>query len=46
MLLFLKVGQKEIQEDHAAAKYKFERFNFDGSDKFIVVDQDNAPTSI
>jgi hypothetical protein len=28
----------------AAAKYKFERFNFDGSDKFIVVDQDNAPT--
>ena len=30
----------------AAAKYKFERFNFDGSDKFIVVDQDNVPTSI
>jgi len=28
----------------AAAKYKFERFNFDGNDKFIVVDQDNAPT--
>jgi len=28
----------------AAAKYKFERFNFDGSDKFIIVDQDNAPT--
>ena len=28
----------------AAAKYKFERFNFDGSDKFIVVDQDNVPT--
>ena len=28
----------------AAAKYKFELFNFDGSDKFIVVDQDNVPT--
>ena len=28
----------------AAAKYKFERFNFSGSDKFIVVDQDNVPT--
>jgi len=28
----------------AAAKYKFERFNFDGSDKFIIVDQDNVPT--
>ena len=27
-----------------AAKYKFERFNFDGSDKFIIVDQANAPT--
>jgi len=28
----------------SAAKYKFERFNFDGTDKFIVVDQANAPT--
>ena len=28
----------------AAAKYKFERYNFSGSDKFIVVDQDNVPT--
>jgi len=28
----------------SAAKYKFERFNFDGNDKFIVVDQANAPT--
>ena len=27
-----------------AAKYKFERFNFNGSDKFIIVDQANAPT--
>ena len=44
MLLYLKAGQNEIQEDLHAAKYKFERFNFDGSDKFIVVDQANAPT--
>jgi hypothetical protein len=28
----------------SAAKYKFERFNFDGNDKFIFVDQVNAPT--
>ena len=27
-----------------AAKYKFERFNFDGNDKFIIVDQVNSPT--
>ena len=27
-----------------ASKYKFERFNFNGSDKFIIVDQANAPT--
>ena len=28
----------------SAGKYKFERFNFDGNDKFIIVDQANAPT--
>ena len=27
-----------------AGKYNFERFNFDGNDKLIVVDGDNAPT--
>jgi len=27
-----------------AKKYNFEKFNFDGSDKLIVVDQANAPT--
>ena len=27
-----------------AAKYKFERFNFDGNDKFIIADQVNSPT--
>jgi hypothetical protein len=27
-----------------ATKYKFERFNFDGNDKLIVVDGTNAPT--
>tara|TARA_R100000995_G_scaffold32583_1_gene14653 strand:+ start:935 stop:2659 length:1725 start_codon:yes stop_codon:yes gene_type:complete len=27
-----------------AAKYSFEKFNFDGNDKIIVVDQTNAPT--
>ena len=27
-----------------ALKYQFERFNFDGTDKIIVVDQVNAPT--
>ena len=27
-----------------AGKYKFERYNFDGNDKIIVVDQTNAPT--
>jgi len=27
-----------------ASKYKFERFNFDGNDKIIVVDGVNAPT--
>ena len=27
-----------------AVKYKFERFNFDGTDKIIVVDETNAPT--
>ena len=27
-----------------AAKYSFEKFNFDGSNKIIVVDQVNAPT--
>jgi hypothetical protein len=27
-----------------ATKYKFERFNFDGSDKLVVVDGTNAPT--
>jgi len=27
-----------------ALKYKFERFNFDGTEKIIVVDQVNAPT--
>ena len=27
-----------------AGKYNFERFNFDGNDKFIVVDGTNAPT--
>ena len=28
----------------SAAKYNFEKFNFDGNNKIIVVDQDNAPT--
>ena len=28
----------------SASRYRFERFNFDGNDKFIVVDQANAPT--
>ena len=28
----------------SAGKYKFERFNFDGTDKIIVVDGANAPT--
>ena len=28
----------------SAARYRFERFNFDGNDKFIFVDQVNAPT--
>jgi len=28
----------------SAAKYNFEKFNFDGTNKIIVVDQDNAPT--
>ncbi len=28
----------------SAAKYNFERYNFDGNDKLIVVDQANAPT--
>ena len=28
----------------SASRYKFERFNFDGNDKFIFVDQTNAPT--
>jgi len=28
----------------SAAKYNFEKFNFDGNSKIIVVDQDNAPT--
>ena len=27
-----------------AARYNFEKYNFDGSDKLIVVDQTNAPT--
>ena len=27
-----------------AGKYKFERFNFDGNDKIVVVDGDNPPT--
>jgi len=27
-----------------ASRYSFERFNFDGNDKLIVVDQTNAPT--
>jgi hypothetical protein len=27
-----------------AGKYNFERFNFDGNDKLVVVDGDNAPT--
>ena len=27
-----------------AARYNFERYNFDGNDKIIVVDQANAPT--
>ena len=27
-----------------ALKYQFERFNFDGTDKIVVVDQVNAPT--
>ena len=27
-----------------ALKYKFERFNFDGTDKIVVVDEVNAPT--
>ena len=27
-------------------KYNFERFNFDGNDKLVVVDGDNAPNSI
>ncbi len=28
----------------SASKYRFERFNFDGTDKIIVVDGTNAPT--
>jgi len=28
----------------SAARYNFERFNFDGNDKLVVVDGDNAPT--
>jgi len=28
----------------SAGKYKFERFNFDGTDKIVVVDGANAPT--
>ena len=28
----------------SAGKYTFERFNFDGTDKIIVVDGANAPT--
>ena len=28
----------------SASRYRFERFNFDGNDKFIFVDQTNAPT--
>jgi hypothetical protein len=28
----------------SASRYRFERFNFDGNDKFILVDQVNAPT--
>ena len=28
----------------SAGKYNFERFNFDGNDKLVVVDGDNAPT--
>ena len=28
----------------SAVKYRFERFNFDGNDKIIVVDETNAPT--
>ena len=28
----------------SAAKYNFEKFNYNGSNKIIVVDQDNAPT--
>ena len=28
----------------SASRYRFERFNFDGNDKFIFVDQVNAPT--
>ena len=28
----------------SAGKYRFERFNFDGTDKIIVVDGANAPT--
>ena len=27
-----------------AARYNFEKYNFDGNDKIIVVDQPNAPT--
>jgi len=27
-----------------AARYNFEKYNFDGSDKIIIVDQTNAPT--
>jgi len=27
-----------------AIKYRFERFNFDGNDKIIIVDETNAPT--
>ena len=28
----------------SASRYNFERFNFDGNDKLVVVDGDNAPT--
>ena len=28
----------------SASRYRFERFNFDGNEKFILVDQVNAPT--
>ena len=39
-----QVGQNEILVEVVQATYTFERFNFDGNDKIIVADGNNAPT--